>query len=123
VRVVPRPYEACICGKLGCTRHGRGSSNWGKYLRDHPERANFYRSSSWRRARAKHLASHPNCALCGAKATICDHIWNRAAGGPALDPSNLQSMCGPCHQRKTVAESHRGMKLRAAQRRPRGYPR
>lgn len=37
----------------------------------------------------------------------CDHIINTAQGGTD-DPSNLQTLCKPCHQVKTHAESQAG---------------
>lgn len=39
----------------------------------------------------------PNCST-------VDHIVNRARGG-SDDRLNLQTICGPCHNRKTQAES------------------
>ena len=94
-------------------------SRWGQYKRDHPERARLYKSAAWTSARDRQLREHPNCAACGAKASVADHVLNRARGGADLDPRNLQSLCRRCHLAKTVQEGHRGNK-RAAERRRRG---
>jgi 5-methylcytosine-specific restriction protein A len=103
MRVVRRPILA-----------SQERSGWGKYMREHPERAEFYASAAWRGARKRHLREHPHCMVCAQPANIVDHILSRAEGGADLDPANLQSLCRSCHGRKTQAESHRGRK-RAAQ--------
>jgi 5-methylcytosine-specific restriction endonuclease McrA len=87
-------------------------SGWEKYARDYPERAAFYKSPAWTFARTQQLQREPNCQApgCGELATHVDHILNRAEGGPDLVAENLQSMCKEHHRRKTLDESHRGMK-------------
>lgn len=54
------------------------------------------------------------CQACLAKgrptpATHCDHIVSKAKGGTD-DPANLQALCAPCHNDKTIAE--RGYRVR-----------
>ncbi|MNY69216.1 HNH endonuclease [compost metagenome] len=39
----------------------------------------------------------------------CDHIVNTAQGGTD-DLDNLQSLCKPCHDKKSLAESKAGMR-------------
>jgi 5-methylcytosine-specific restriction endonuclease McrA len=92
-------------------------SGWEKYAKDHPERAKFYSSPAWSFARTQQLMREPNCQApgCDQPATHVDHILNRAEGGADLVAENLQSMCKEHHRRKTLDESHRGMK-RAAKR-------
>ena len=41
------------------------------------------------------------------KDLVCDHIVNSAQGGTD-DPTNLQTLCNPCHDKKTHAESMAG---------------
>jgi 5-methylcytosine-specific restriction endonuclease McrA len=85
-----------------------------RYKQLHPERAEFYASRGWRGRRAIWLTEHPDCAICGAKATVADHIVPLAEGGAF--GGALQSLCKEHSRRKTLAESHRGMKRRAAKR-------
>lgn len=69
-------------------------------------RRNVY-GPEWPAIRSKKLRKNPTCERCGAPATVVDHrtplryFANRRA---AHTPSNLQSMCKPCHDRKTVNE-------------------
>lgn len=64
----------------------------------------------WQKARATYLASHPLCKQCDqrgliVRATVVDHIiphkgdqnlfWSR---------DNWQSLCKPCHDKKTATE-------------------
>lgn len=44
------------------------------------------------------------CRHCAAPATEVDHIINLAQGG-THHPDNLQTLCTPCHRRKTEAEA------------------
>jgi 5-methylcytosine-specific restriction enzyme A len=64
-----------------------------------------------RRLRAQLLAQEPLCRLCKQKsppkvtvATIADHIVSIAKGGAVHSIENLQPVCGPCHERKTLTE-------------------
>ena len=66
--------------------------------------------AAWRRVRA--LALLRDLYLCQhclrderpVSATEVDHIVPLARGGARLDLANLQSLCHPCHSRKTVTE-------------------
>jgi len=65
-----------------------------------------YSSTDWRRTRARQLALHPLCP-CGQPATVADHrvprkqLIERGVTNPD-DPRWLQSLCAPCHGRKTA---------------------
>lgn len=66
--------------------------------------------SWWQRARAIFLKEHPLCAECErqgrlTRATVVDHKIPHK-GNPRLlrDKKNWQSLCGPCHNRKTARE-------------------
>jgi 5-methylcytosine-specific restriction enzyme A len=56
------------------------------------------------------LELEPTCRHCRRRgierrAVLVDHIIPiRKAPERRLDPSNLQALCGPCHQRKTIRE-------------------
>lgn len=61
----------------------------------------FLRSRVWAIVRARHLRAHPNCSWCparGPKGMTVDHVIRRADRPDlALDPANLQTLCGSCH--------------------------
>jgi len=117
--------RACLCGRPGlpgvswCERH-RPQSGWARYAEKYPDRYAFYQRGGWKAARAQQLLREPNCRVCGRPAVVADHVVNRAEGGAALDPSNLQSLCEEHHRQKTQAESHRGRKRAAERRRQKG---
>jgi 5-methylcytosine-specific restriction enzyme A len=67
----------------------------------------FYSTGNWQAIRRRHLARQPLCEGCSGvvPATEVDHIVPIKSGGAKRDPSNLQSLCRPCHQEKTRAET------------------
>lgn len=86
-------------------------------------------TSRWRRFRNTWLAEHPLCAgwppgTCGVVAEHVDHITplHQFAPGPAretarFDTRNVQSLCVPCHRKKTAREGVEVRRLRSAQER------
>lgn len=68
----------------------------------------------WRRKRERILKrDHGLCQPCQRNdtftlATQVDHVIPKADGGTD-DDSNLQSICGPCHDAKSKAEAKRGI--------------
>jgi 5-methylcytosine-specific restriction endonuclease McrA len=106
----------CLCGKVGCARHGT-SSGWAAYKAKHPERAAFYASSTWRVMRDRQLKANPTCVVCGEPAGHVDHVLAIALGGS--QDGRLQSMCVRHHHDKTVRDSHEAAK-QAKRRRQRG---
>jgi hypothetical protein len=89
-------------------------SGWARYRQSRPDLAVLYSGEAWRARRAEQLAAHPDCVVCGRKATTADHVVNLAAGGTFDGP--LQSLCAPHHREKTLRESHEGAKRAAARR-------
>ena len=74
---------------------------------DYVERNRFYQRAAWRSVRAAHLDGEPLCRQCSNEglivaAEVVDHIDEISDGGDLLDDSNLQSLCKPCHNSKTV---------------------
>lgn len=61
--------------------------------------------------RAAQLSARPLCAACILENRIntaehVDHVFNwRAIGPQAFRVNILQSLCGPCHSRKTAMEA------------------
>jgi len=50
------------------------------------------------------MAENPYCAVCGRVADVLDHIKPLCDGGALMDRANLQPICRPCHEQKTLAE-------------------
>lgn len=63
----------------------------------------------WAKARLTYLAHHPLCVMCGAPATVVDHIRPHE-GDPALfwDVANWQPLCAPCHNGPKQRADRRG---------------
>ena len=73
---------------------------------------------TWRANRERALTrDHRQCQIgeygCLGEATTVDHIVPLMDGGTD-DLSNLQSVCAPCHARKTQGEQVRAMRERKA---------
>lgn len=68
----------------------------------------------WNKARIEHLDEHPLCVDCGKReyvmpATVVDHIVPHKGNDELFwDRSNWQSLCKPCHDRKTATEDMGG---------------
>ncbi|MCQ4119873.1 HNH endonuclease [Rhodococcus sp. FXJ9.536] len=78
-----------------------------------------YSGGSTRRGRLlakQQLEDHPICQAPGCRrlASQVDHIVNLASGGDRYDRANLQSLCGPHHEAKTLAEARAGRRRRTA---------
>jgi len=74
----------------------------------------FYRSTEWRKLLASIIkARGRQCEACGSidGRLIGDHIVERKDGGAELDPSNVQLLCLPCHNKKTAREKAKRMAL------------
>lgn len=64
----------------------------------------------WEKLRADFLAANPSCR-CGARASLVDHKTPiRAAPHRRLDPTNLQSLCTPCHSGAKQSQDRRNLK-------------
>ena len=66
----------------------------------------------WQKARVRYLKAHPLCVQClkeghAVTATVVDHIRPHR-GDPVLfwDEKNWQSLCKPCHDKKTWNEDN-----------------
>ncbi len=76
----------------------------------------MYKTARWSKLRQRHLDMSPLCVYCLRQdevepATVVDHIQPHK-GDEALfwSPDNLQSLCGPCHDRVKPREE-RGQKV------------
>ena len=72
----------------------------------------FYQSTAWRNLRKVKLEQDPLCEECLKKgfqtpAQVADHIVASNQGCEMLDIHNLQSLCHPCHNKKSGIEAHK----------------
>jgi 5-methylcytosine-specific restriction protein A len=75
--------------------------------------------AKWKRERAKALRRDAHtCQQCGADATHVDKIKPASLGGDPYDQDNLQSLCPPCHARKTAREAAAASKQSPRRRTP-----
>lgn len=71
----------------------------------------------WRKLRAQHLDEHPLCLFCEEKGLVVaaeevDHIEPiERAPDRRLDPTNLRSLCKPCHSARTARDQANGVRL------------
>lgn len=75
----------------------------------HTNRALSTSSREWRQLRATQLEAKPFCRMCLERgrrkiANEVDHIDGDAYNN---DPDNFQSLCRPCHSRKTIGDINR----------------
>ena len=73
------------------------------------ETRKFYNSTAWRKLSKKKLAINPLCEECERNGILsparhADHIVPIKQGGAKLSLDNLQSLCIPCHSKKTAKE-------------------
>jgi 5-methylcytosine-specific restriction enzyme A len=70
----------------------------------------FLHTAAWLRLRVQKLSANPFCQACEANghttlATEVHHIKARASHPHlAMDKTNLESLCKPCHSSKTASE-------------------
>jgi 5-methylcytosine-specific restriction endonuclease McrA len=120
--VYPCPEPATVKGK--CAAHARQADTARNATRSGS--LSVYRSTRWRRLRARLLRDRPWCedpAGCREAATDVDHVVPIAAGGDPWDEGNLRPLCHRHHSRKTATidrrrERERGVAI-AADPRPR----
>lgn len=103
---MPRPPHVCTCGKIvphgavcACKRAATRARNR-RHDATRPNARQRGYTREWEEARAEYLAYHPTCTMCGAPATVVDHITPHR-GDPELFWAwqNWQALCAPCHNR------------------------
>ncbi|WP_082724940.1 HNH endonuclease [Paracoccus aminovorans] len=101
---MPRPPHTCHCGRTVphgerclCQIASTRARNRRHDARRPSARARGY-TREWEKARAEFLRLHPYCAMCGADATLVDHIKPHR-GDKALfwNWNNWQALCTGCH--------------------------
>ncbi len=103
---MPRPPHICSCGRT--VAHGTRCPCQIASTRARNRRHDANRPTArqrgynhdWQKARLEWLHYHPACAMCGAPATLVDHIEpHRGDKQKFWDWRNWQSLCAPCHNR------------------------
>ncbi len=106
----PKPCKHAGCGVLVLDGSG--------FCKPHARAVEVNRGSAhergytgaWRKARLHWLRAHPLCAACEARslvvaASVVDHVTPHRGNKTLFwDSQNWQSMCKPCHDRKTVTQ-------------------
>ena len=100
------------CGSPGC-----GVLTHGAFCPDHsrdeterdPRVKRMYNSRRWRSMRERQLANEPWCVDCvarGIHVSACevDHVIPHRGDASLFFGGKLQSLCKPCHSRKTARE-------------------
>ena len=101
---MPRPPFICTCGRT--VPHGKRCQCQIESTRARNRRHDARRPSArqrgyttdWQKARAEYLMFHPECVVCGAPATVVDHITpHRGTKELFWDWRNWQSLCAHHH--------------------------
>jgi 5-methylcytosine-specific restriction endonuclease McrA len=112
------PRKACLvsgCSLMALPGNSRCEQHKLKSWSRRPVRPDL--DSAWSRLSLRRRKAFPICEMpgCSRPSTSTDHIVPYSEGGTSAW-ANLQALCGPHHQEKTVAESHRAAKRKAAAR-------
>lgn len=108
---MPRPPNICTCGRLvphgqlcACQIEAKRARNR-RHDANRPTARERGYTTDWQKERAAFLIAHPDCARCGAPATVVDHIIPHR-GNKALfwDRYNWQPLCKDCHDRHKQRE-------------------
>lgn len=99
-----KPPRLCACGAIvphgqpcACQRDATRARNR-RHDQNRPSSRQRGYNRAWQKVRLEFLACHPWCAMCGAPATVVDHIVPHR-GDDALfwSPANWQPLCKSCH--------------------------
>ena len=109
-----KPPRLCPCGqrvpgggRCPC-QTARDAERKAKHDKGRPSATARGLGADWRKLRAAHLSAHPRCIRCGKQAVEVDHIIPRSvAPERRRDPTNLQSLCKPCHSGAKQREERR----------------
>lgn len=97
-----------VCAEPGChylVRHGPRcpAHDPGRTADTRPAASRRGYGARWRHTRTRYLRHHPDCAVCGDRATQVHHLDGQGPLAPAGHaPDNLQALCHSCHSRITT---------------------
>lgn len=107
-----------ICRHAGCGKLIDATGYCEAHAKLHQQQSDAQRGTAnergynrrWQKARVTYLSRHPLCKVCDegglvVAATVVDHIIPHKGDQDLFwDTSNWQSLCKPCHDRKTARE-------------------
>ena len=108
----PCKYPGCpeLVERGCCEEHAKIRSDMrrGSNVRD-PRVHRLYGTKRWQLMRERQLAMQPWCELCLStgiytEATDVHHVERHEGDSHKFNNSPLQSLCHPCHSKKTAAE-------------------
>ena len=108
-----RPCKHPLCPNLTEGNYCEEHQSEMEYKRERNSYSKLYSTSRWQRLRQYILSKEPLCVECKKNkrirpATVVDHIKPHKGNKELFyDESNLQSLCKPCHDRKTAKEDGR----------------
>ena len=111
-----RPCLVSSCKEYS-TNQGYCDNHQDKIRKKDRERGTSHQrgyDARWNKARIEHLDEHPLCVDCAKRdyitpATVVDHIVPHKGDQTLFwNQSNWQSLCKPCHDRKTATEDMGG---------------
>tara|TARA_R110000851_G_C12738342_1_gene530555 strand:+ start:219 stop:572 length:354 start_codon:yes stop_codon:yes gene_type:complete len=79
-------------------------------VKSHNEMMYVYNTQQWKATRAYHIQRNPICLTCKTKdnrvvaGDVVDHIIPIRQGGDPFQKNNLQTLCHPCHNKKSRQE-------------------
>lgn len=102
-----------LCAHPGCRSLVKGTRCEKHKARGKKNRSGdpFYSSKAWRQVRRERLRIEPTCRYCREmnrvrEAGVVDHVLPRSDRPDLeLEIDNTQSLCPPCHNRKTMGEN------------------
>jgi 5-methylcytosine-specific restriction endonuclease McrA len=104
---MPRTRASSICAEPGCPAIAPCPTHTPAPWTGSTRRQRL--PPGWDKTRQRILRRDGHrCVPCGAPAAEVDHIINN----DDHSPSNLQAICHPCHERKTLAEAEAGRRRR-----------
>lgn len=108
VCVVPLCPEFASPGFARCVEHAKQhNSEQNKYYAERTtgKVTGLYKGKKWQGTRRAILRrDRYTCQACKRFGNEVDHVVPLADGGKPYAPSNLQTLCKPCHSRKTALE-------------------
>lgn len=103
-------YASALAGYHYCQTHIKMEQSWGQrriQRKQSTQWHHLYNSNKWRVAKNEFLKRYPYCVVCGALATVVDHVVpHRGNEDLFWDENNWQPLCTAHHGAKTMKENN-----------------